>query len=90
MRRRRGSIYDGFLRDVPDDPRPVLVVSADAVNRGMQPIVAHVTTRECTRALPTDVVLENGEGGITQRSWVLCDELATLDDADLAERPGVR
>ena len=87
MRRRRGSIYDGFLRDVPDDPRPVLVVSADSVNHGMQPVVAQVTTGERTRALPTDVVLEPGEGGVTQRSWVLCDELATLDDADLAERP---
>lgn len=87
MSRRRGYIYDGFLRDVPDDPKPVLVVSADAVNRGMQPIVAQVTTAERRRALPTYVVLEPGEGGVRQRSWVLCHELATLDDADLAERP---
>ncbi len=53
----------------------------------MQPIVAQVTTTERTRALPTHVVLEPGEGGVTRRSWVLCHELATLDDADLAERP---
>jgi mRNA-degrading endonuclease toxin of MazEF toxin-antitoxin module len=87
LSRRRGYIYDGFLRDVPDDPKPVLVVSADAVNRGMQPIVAQVTTTERRRTLPTHVVLEPGDGGVTQRSWVLCHELATLDDADLAERP---
>ena len=87
MSRRRGHIYDGFLRDVPDDPKPVLVVSADPVNRGMQPIVAQVTTTERVRALPTYVVLEPGEGGVTQRSWVLCHELATLDEADIAERP---
>jgi mRNA-degrading endonuclease toxin of MazEF toxin-antitoxin module len=87
LSRRRGYIYDGFLRDVPDDPKPVLVVSADPVNRGLQPIVAQVTTTERARALPTCVVLEPGEGGVSQRSWVLCHELATLDDADIAERP---
>jgi mRNA-degrading endonuclease toxin of MazEF toxin-antitoxin module len=65
----------------------VLVVSADAVNRGRQPIVAQVATTERRRALPTYVVLEPGEGGVTQRSWVLCHELATLDDADISERP---
>jgi mRNA-degrading endonuclease toxin of MazEF toxin-antitoxin module len=85
--RRRGYIYDGLLRDLPDDPKPVLVVSADAVNRGMQAIVAQVTTTARRRTLPTHVVLEPGEGGVTQRSWVLCHELVTLDDADLAERP---
>jgi mRNA-degrading endonuclease toxin of MazEF toxin-antitoxin module len=87
LSRRRGYIYDGFLRDVPDDPKPVLVVSADAVNRAMQAIVAQVTTTERTRTLPTYVVLEPGEGGVAQRSWVLCQELATLDDEDLAEHP---
>jgi len=39
LSRQRGYIYDGFLRDVPEDPKPVLVVSSNAVNRGMQPIV---------------------------------------------------
>lgn len=87
MSRRRGYTYDGFLRDIPHDPEPVLVVSADAVNRGMQAIVAQVTTAERGRTLPTSVVLEPGEGGVTQRSWVLCHELATLDDADLGDRP---
>jgi mRNA-degrading endonuclease toxin of MazEF toxin-antitoxin module len=87
LSRRRGYIYDGFLRDVPDEPRPVLVVSADPVNRGLQPIVAQVTTTERVRALPTFVVLEPGEAGVTQRSWVLCHELATLDEADIDERP---
>jgi mRNA-degrading endonuclease toxin of MazEF toxin-antitoxin module len=63
--RRHGYIYDGLLRDVPDDPKPVLVVSADAVNRGMQAIVAQVTTTERRRTLPTLVVLEPGEGGVS-------------------------
>ena len=87
MSRRRGYIYDGFLRDVPDDPKPVLVVSSDAVNRSMQAIVAQVTTTERRRMLATHVELEPGEGGVTRRSWVLCHELATLDDEDLSEEP---
>ena len=37
--------------------------------------------------LPTDVVLEPGEGGVTTRSYVLCHEIATLEDADLSDEP---
>lgn len=87
LSRQRGYIYDGFLRDTPGDPKPVLVVSSDAVNRGMQPVVAQVTRTERVRMLPTYVVLEPGEGGVDVRSYVLCHELATLDDEDIAENP---
>ena len=87
MSRQRGYIYDGFLRDVPEDPKPVLVVSSNAVNRGMQPIVVQVTKTERLRNLPTYVVLEPGEGGVDVRSYVLCHELATLEDADIADQP---
>jgi mRNA-degrading endonuclease toxin of MazEF toxin-antitoxin module len=83
----RGFIYHGFLRDMPDDPKPVLVVSSNAVNRGLQPIVAQVTRTERVRNLPTYVVLEPGEGGVPERSYVLCHELATLADEDLGEHP---
>ena len=87
MSRRRGYIYDGFLRDASEDPKPVLVVSSNAVNRGMQTIVAQVTKTERVRMLPTHVALEPGEGGVRVRSFVLCHELATLDDEDIAEEP---
>lgn len=87
MSRRRGYIYDGFLRDVPDAPKPVLVVSSNAVNRGMQPIVVQVTTTARQRTLPTYVVLDPGEGGVVEESYVLCHEIATLDDGDLSENP---
>jgi mRNA-degrading endonuclease toxin of MazEF toxin-antitoxin module len=87
LSRQRGYIYDGFIRDVPAEPKPVLVVSSDAVNRGMQPIVVQVTRTERVRMLPTYVVLEPGEGGVAVRSFVLCHELATLEDADIAEEP---
>lgn len=87
LSRRRGYIYDGFLRDVPGEPKPVLVVSSDAVNRGMQPIVVQVTQTERARSLRTYVALEPGEGGVRVRSYILCHEIATLDDADIAEEP---
>lgn len=87
MSRQRGFIYDGFIRDVPDEPKPVLVVSANAVNRGMQPVVVQVTRTARVRNLPTYVVLEPGEGGVEARSYALCHEIATLEDADIAEEP---
>lgn len=87
LSRRRGYIYDGFLRDTPEDPKPVLVVSSNTVNRGLQPIAAQVTTTERVRMHPTYVVLEPGEGGVYVRSYVLCHELATLDDQDIGEEP---
>jgi mRNA-degrading endonuclease toxin of MazEF toxin-antitoxin module len=83
----RGYIYSAFLRDLPDEPKPVLVVSSSAVNRGLQSIVAQLTKTERVRMLPTYVVLEPGEGGLDVRSFVLCHELATLDDEDISEEP---
>lgn len=53
----------------------------------MQPVVVQVTTTERRRMLPTYVVLEPGEGGVTRRSYVLCHEIATLEDADISEEP---
>jgi mRNA-degrading endonuclease toxin of MazEF toxin-antitoxin module len=87
LSRQRGYIYDGFLRDVPEEPKPVLVVSSNAVNRGMQAIVVQVTKIERVRNLPTYVVLEPGEGGVDVRSYVLCHEIATLEDSDIADQP---
>ena len=87
MSRQRGYIYDGFIRDVPDEPKPVLVVSSNAVNRGMQPVVVQVTRTERVRNLPTYVVLEPGEGGVDVRCYALCHEIATLADDDIAEQP---
>ena len=86
MSRQRGFIYDAHLPDV-SEPKPALVVSSDAVNRGMSPVVAQVTTTERVRMLPTSVVLQAGEGGVDRRSYVLCHELVTLDEDQLAEDP---
>ncbi len=46
-----------------------------------------MTKTERLRNLPTYVVLEPGEGGVDVRSYVLCHELATLEDADIADQP---
>jgi mRNA-degrading endonuclease toxin of MazEF toxin-antitoxin module len=73
LSRQRGYIY-GFLRDLPDESKPVLVVSSDAVNRGLQPVVAQVTRTERVGMLPTYVLLEPDEGGVGVRSFVLCHE----------------
>jgi mRNA interferase MazF len=83
----RGELY---WVEMPDLGRKLfLVVSWNAINRGLrQPIVARVTAQERERALPTYVELSPGEGGVRQRSWILCHELITLRESRFVERLG--
>jgi mRNA interferase MazF len=83
----RGELY---WAEIPDLGRKLfLVVSWNAINRGLrQPIVARVTATERERALPTHVELNPGEGGVLERSWILCHELVTLRESSFVERLG--
>ena len=83
----RGELY---WAEMPEIGRKLfLIVSWNAVNRGLrQPIVARVTATERERALPTHVELKPGEGGVPERSWILCHELVTLRESNLVERLG--
>jgi mRNA interferase MazF len=83
----RGELY---WAEIPDLGRKLfLIVSWNAVNRGLrQPVVARVTAQERERALPTHVELNPGEGGVRERSWILCHELATLRESSFVERLG--
>jgi mRNA interferase MazF len=83
----RGGVYFAALPTIGD--KPVLVVSWDAVNRGLrQPIVARVTSAARRRTLPTHVELEAGEGGLTEPSVVLCHELVTLREDAIRRQAG--
>lgn len=83
----RGELYWAVIPDL--GRKLFLIVSWNAVNRGLrQPIVARVTAQERERALPTHVELEPGEGGVRDRSWILCHELVTLRESGFVERVG--
>lgn len=76
--RKRGAIYFANLPEV--GRKRVLVVSWNAVNAGMRPIVARITSRSCPRNIPTYVELHPGEGGMRETSYVLLHELTILPD----------
>lgn len=77
--RRRGSIYFAALPGVQDRKR-VLVVSWDAVNAGMRPIVVRVTSRWRQRNVPTYVELDLGEANLPEASFVLCHDMTMLPE----------
>jgi mRNA-degrading endonuclease toxin of MazEF toxin-antitoxin module len=73
---RRGCIYFANLPGV--GRKRVLVVSWNAVNAGMWPVVVRVTSRWRERNIPTYVELEAGEANLPETSWALCHELFTI------------
>jgi mRNA interferase MazF len=77
----RGRLYFADLGAIGD--KRVLVISWDAVNQGMSPIVCQVTSTSRPRALPTNVHIPAGVAGMERDSWILCHEIATLDAEDL-------
>jgi mRNA-degrading endonuclease toxin of MazEF toxin-antitoxin module len=83
----RGAVWTARLPGV--GPKPVVIVSDRAVTLALHPIVARITSVERQRAVPTAVAIEPGEvDGLAERSYVLCHDLATLNDGDLVERLG--
>lgn len=84
----RGAVWTARLPDI--GLKPVVIVSDRAVTLALHPIVARITSVERQRAIPTAVAIEPGEvEGLQERSYVLCHDLVTLNDGDLAKRLGI-
>jgi len=70
--------------------RPVLVVSAEALNAAYDVVmVAPITSRKSNR--PTrlgEVLIPAGEGGLRVDSFALCHQVRALDKQRLARRYG--
>lgn len=85
----RGEIWFVYTPGQPDDPhqpRPALVVSADARNRVSDDIV-FVPIFSRGRPGPTRVPIHSGTGGIRQDSVLFCEEITTLDHDFIARGP---
>lgn len=68
--------------------RPVLVVSAQALNRVLTEVtVARITAVDRERAIPSFVTLEPGEV-LPERSFVICHNLFTLPTSELRDHAG--
>jgi mRNA-degrading endonuclease toxin of MazEF toxin-antitoxin module len=86
---RRGEFWFAHTPGQPDDPhqpRPVLVVSADARNRVADDVIV-VPAFSRGAPGPTRVIVEAGSGGLPTRSVLFCDEITTLDVDFLSDGP---
>ena len=69
--------------------RPVLVVQTDRANpHSPHTIVVPFTTRIRKKQLPSHVLVPAGEGGLTQDSVALCEQIRVTDNGRLIKRLG--
>ncbi|MFW5867435.1 MAG: type II toxin-antitoxin system PemK/MazF family toxin [Armatimonadota bacterium] len=68
--------------------RPVLVVSATVFNEGPAGLVVvlPMTTRD--RGIPMQVSVDPGEGGVSRRSLIKCEDIRSVDRRRLTKRLG--
>ncbi len=71
--------------------RPVLVVQTDRANpHSPHTIVVPFTSRIRGKLLPSHVLVPAGEGGLTQDSVTLCEQVRVMDVGRLITRLGIR
>jgi len=68
--------------------RPVLIVSTDRFNHGPADLIMVVPFTRTARHIPFRVVVDPPEGGLTARSYVLCDALRSIAKERLDGRRG--
>jgi mRNA interferase MazF len=69
--------------------RPVLVVQTDRANpHSPHTIVVPFTTRIRRKLLPSHVLVPAGEGGLTQDSVALCEQIRVIDLDRLVRQMG--
>ncbi|HKI31615.1 MAG TPA: type II toxin-antitoxin system PemK/MazF family toxin [Gemmataceae bacterium] len=69
--------------------RPVLVVQTDRANpHSPHTIIVPFTTKIRQKVLPSHVLVPAGEGGLTQDSVALCEQIRVIDNSRLLARLG--
>lgn len=93
----RGELYwlapdstGGQHGSVPGHPHPHVVVQEDVFNHSrIHTVIVCALTSNLQRASePGNVLLEVGEGGLTQQSVVVVSQIASVDKARLGARIG--
>lgn len=89
----RGDIYFADLDPVRGSEqgglRPVLIIQNDMGNKHSPTvIVAAITSSMKKSNLPTHILIDDYEGGLTKRSYVLLEQLRTLDKKRLKNKIG--
>lgn len=91
---RRGEIYwvnlDPTIGTEIARTRPALIISNDIGNEySDRVIVGPITSQNTNRVYPFEVLILRGEGGLTQNSKVLLDQIRSIDKQRLGDRVGV-
>lgn len=87
-----GDIWDAELEPVVGHEqggrRPVLVVSSDLMNQSPAGLVIVVPLTRTDRGIPGHVRIEAPEGGLSDRSVALCDQVRTISTLRLRRHRG--
>lgn len=78
----RGEIWlanlDPILGHEQAGNRPVLIVSTNLFNQGPAGLVMVLPITRTDRGIPAHVVVNPPEGGLTARSFILCDGIRSI------------
>jgi mRNA interferase MazF len=69
--------------------RPVLVLSIDSFNSGPADLIIVLPITTTIRDIPLHVAIEKGDGGIRNRSAILCEAIRSIAKERLLTRWGV-
>ncbi len=87
----RGEIWDADLSPTRGHEqagtRPVLIVSTDAFNHGPAGLVFVLPLTRTDHRIPLHVAVDPPEGGLTARSFILCDAIRSISKERLGPRP---
>jgi mRNA interferase MazF len=68
--------------------RPVVVVSNDVINQRSRLVIVVPLSTNITHLSPSHVVIPQGEGGLSQDSKVLTEQIRAMDKRRLASKIG--
>ena len=85
---KRGQVYFADLSPVKGSEqgglRPVVIIQNDKGNLySPTTIVATITSKMSKAKLPTHIEVKAGEGGLSVKSIVLCEQIRTIDKSRL-------
>jgi mRNA interferase MazF len=91
LRLNRGEIWLADLRPThgPEHAAacPVVIISTNIFNHGPAELVFVLPVTRMDRRIPMHVQIDPPEGGVSARSYIVCDALCTLAKERLGPRP---
>jgi mRNA interferase MazF len=67
--------------------RPILVISNDAFHRGPSGLLLVLPLTRTKRNIPLHIAVDPPEGGLTSRSYILCDSIRSISTDRLGPNP---